>query len=411
LYVTFTATATSHTFLVGSATFTATQFFYIDQAVFVTGTIVEDYFDGDTADTLLFDYAWTGTKGNSTSTATPKSLPPARFNLGVYTLTSVTGIPLGVALPDYTVVGYDNLYLLDQPITSTISFSQGVPVLDAVRQTIGRAPTGVVPQILLDSTSQGRLLAPMTFPVGTGDVVYTWLTVVNSLLAAIGYRGLWCDVDGNYRSEPYREPAMRAEEFWFVAEATDDALIVDPDIARHTIVAPESRTFDNDMYNIPNRWVFVQNGRTTRPVVDDGLYIVDNVYEGPTSQVAIGRIIAAPAVFLDATGQGDLIKQGNATVAKMKNWSEIITVQTAPLPIAGHFDVVRYDDPSLQGISTRKMLAHNWELPLDGSDMTWTWEAIVDAQSWYVGPYADGSAVDPGGVIPSFATFLPGVQR
>jgi len=34
--------------------------------------------------------------------------------------------------------------------------------------------------------------------------------VINELLASIGYRGLWCDENGNYRADRYIPPAQRA---------------------------------------------------------------------------------------------------------------------------------------------------------------------------------------------------------
>ena len=65
----------------------------------------------------------------------------------------------------------------------------------------------------------------------------------------------------------------------------------------------------------------------------------------------------------------DAYRQG----LKTKAIAERFKVTTGPVPAAGHFDIFDYLDAAF---GARKVQAVEWSLPLDGSDMTWTWEAV-----------------------------------
>src|SRR4029077_12625555 len=216
----------------------------------------------------------------------------------------------------------------------------------------------------------------LSWPLDTEHTTSTWLNVINDLLAAIGYRGLWCDENGNYRADPYVPPASRAIEYTLDAGSTDQAAFNDPQYARHEIVSTAQRLYTFDTFNVPNWWRFVQNNTTVAPVEGAGQYTVTDISGGPTSQLIIGRVVKAPVQFLDAATQVDLVTQGDAIVAADRNVAETIQVDTAPLPIAGHFDVLGYSDEFIPETSFRKAMAQSWSLPITGGDMTWMLRSI-----------------------------------
>src|SRR6266498_1027327 len=69
--ITFTATSTSHTFLLYGNGFTTGQFFYVDAVLIEQAGSVGSYFDGATTADAIYTYSWTSTANASTSLATP----------------------------------------------------------------------------------------------------------------------------------------------------------------------------------------------------------------------------------------------------------------------------------------------------------------------------------------------------
>jgi hypothetical protein len=232
---------------------------------------------------------------------------------------------------------------------------QSTTCLDAVRTVIELAGGGA--PLLIDGTQQVAVLpGPMVWAL-TDSNPATWLDVCNDLLEAVGYGSLWVDLDGNYRSEPF-VPALQRPIGWTFDLGDEDTNLVGPE-----------RTSDQDVWSAPNRWKFVRRGMAVTPVVGDGIYIVDNLSRGPSSQQSLGRVRTS-TVFLDAVDQAALEAQGDRIVAEDTAATRTITLSVDPLPIAGHLDVVRYiDDPDA---ATAEVVS--WELPLDGSPGQWVLE-------------------------------------
>lgn len=286
----------------------------------------------------------------------------ARFNVGVAVLTT-PDLPVGDTPGTYDVQGYDRLYLLRRPIGDSYQVAAGTTVLTAVADALTAAG---VTGVLLDGTAAAKTLpTDMVWPLiptgtdGADDsTATTWLNVVNQLLASISYRGLWVDESGYYRSEPYINPSRRAAEFTF---AVDDIT--------QTIIAPD-RTVSVDQWNQPNRWVFIQQNRApdaVAPTEGDGIYTVDLV---PT-----GDLPWVKQLLLDAADQASLEDQGDQVVASDQQRTTTLKLSTGPFPAAGHFDVYELADSAIPGVT--KAQAMEWSLPLDGSDMTWTWTAVA----------------------------------
>lgn len=291
----------------------------------------------------------------------------ARFNVGVFCLVTPDE-DRGETPGTYNVQGYDRLYLLNRPIGDTYTVAAGVGYLAAVAAVIAAAGlTGV----LLDTTAAAKTLpAPMTWPLirdpnstsSTDNSNATWLRVVNDLLAAVNYRGMWCDENGFYRSAPYVNPRDRAPEFTF-------------DSGTRTVLGSKF-TITKDVWSAPNRWVFIQQNRDASlpaPVEGAGRYTVNNVAEGPTSQLARG-LVWTSVVPLDAADQVTLVAQGDQRVAADMAVSETRKVTTSPFPAAGHADVAIHDDPELGAV---KVQALDWQLDLGGADVSWTWSVVA----------------------------------
>lgn len=281
----------------------------------------------------------------------------ARFNLGVYVMTTPDQ-PVE-ADPVFKVQGYDKLHVLQAEVGDSYSVPVGTGYLGAVRAAISAAGAGT--KVLLDSAAADKVLTTaMVWPLTNSDQT-SWLRIVNDLLAAIGYRGVWADQDGYLRSEPYRPAGERSLEWRF-----------DVDDERTTIVG-EDRTVTTDTWGVPNWWRFLRRDLLGTPFEGGGQYTVINQSGGLTSVDSIGRRVPK-VVWLDAADQASLTAQGDAIVAADQRVSAVLKMKTGPLPIAGHFDVVAYTDTLRPDIA--RLQAREWSMPLDGSDMDWTWEVV-----------------------------------
>jgi hypothetical protein len=297
----------------------------------------------------------------------------ARWNRGVYALTTPVRDRIGWSPQTWTVTGWDRVYLLNRQVGADYTVAAGTDYLSAIYQVFTDAGlTGV----RLDSTAQGKtlptrkawpLVATSTDPDQDTTPV-TWLRVVNDLLSAIGYRGVYADADGLYRSEPYTDPSSRAVEYTFDATSL------------RSVPVGLDRALTVDVWATPNRWIFTAQNppQGVTPSAGNGLlYIVDNTTDGPTSQAPYpgGRGLVWPAAYsYDAADAASLKAQGDARVAADKRATATLEVSTATFPGAGHADVFRYADPDA-GV-TRTVQVSQWSMPLDGGDVSWSWDVI-----------------------------------
>ena len=275
-----------------------------------------------------------------------------RWYLGVYLLTTPEA-PLGEDPVTYDVSGYDKLHLLQKPVGDTYVIPTGTGYLAAVRQAlIDAGATGAPP--LLDSSAEDLLLpAPMVWVLDPASPV-SYLRVVNDLLGAIGYRGLWADVTGRYSSRPYQSPLLRPP-VWTL-DVTD----------QRTCILGESRTLTTDVYEPTNWWRFIRTGMTVQPTEGAGLYTVDLSAGGSTYKAVRA---------LDAANQASLQSQGDAIIQTARQVRRTLEVSTGPLPLLGHFDVFNYVDPDA-GLAVLCQ-ARSHRIPLDGGDVTLTLEVLA----------------------------------
>lgn len=280
----------------------------------------------------------------------------ARFNLGVFVMTTPDS-PRGEDPVLYDVVGYDLLHLLQAGPGDTYVVDAGTTYFAGIQSALAAAGLGVTVQ--LDGTRQASVLTDAMVWALTPDQPPSWLRIVNDLLDAIGYRGLWMNQDGVPRSGPYLNPSVRPVEWTFDTSNSNTNLV------------GTDRSLASDVWAAHNWWRFVRKGMATRPVEGDGIYTVTNPSDGRTSVAALGRTVRADVHFVEAVDQASLVTQGDRAVAADQSASRTFTVMVEPLPIAGHFDVVQLDDEG----ESDKCQVTSWTLPLDGSQGRYVMEA------------------------------------
>jgi hypothetical protein len=276
--------------------------------------------------------------------------------VGVFLLETPTTVT-GRTPRTWVVEGYDLLGALAVDGGRTYRVAAGTKITDAVVQAIAAA--GITATVQLASTGDAPTL-PSDMVWSMRDDV-TWLRIVNDLLAAGGYRGLWADHLGRYRSEPYRPPQDRGVEWEYDAGHVDTIL-------------GDRMELTTDLWQIPNRWVFyVDDPARGEPVAGDTLYIVDTPDTDPTSAAARGRVIPRK-VAVDAADHASLVSQGDRIAARDREVTTRAAVTVGANPLHGHFDVIRLVDAEA-GVSGKWQVT-SWSLPLDGSDMTLDAKAV-----------------------------------
>lgn len=264
--------------------------------------------------------------------------------LGVYLLTTPQTV-LGDTPTIYEVSGYDKLHLLQHPIGDTATVVAGTGYLDAVRAAItasGATPTTV----LLDGTSEASVLpAPMVWVLDPESPT-TYLDVINDLLAAVGYRGLYADANGVFCSEPYQSPLVKPPTW--TLDLTD----------QHTVIVAEGSTLKTDIFSQTNWWRFIRKGMTAAPAEGTGLYTVD---------LSDGGAKIKSVQLVNAADQTALVAIGNAIVQTAQQVEQTLEVETGPLPLLGHFDVFIYKAPS--EIGELRAQARSHQISLDGGNV------------------------------------------
>jgi hypothetical protein len=136
------------------------------------------------------------------------------------------------------------------------------------------------------------------------------------------------------------------------------------------------RTLIQDVWRIPNRWVFVQSNRNASlpaPSEGAGIWTYDLPDAHPLS--AASRNLTWPDVReIDAADQASLEARGAAAVAADLRVTSTLKVATGPFPAAGHADVLSLDDPDLGPVE--KVIATRWALDLLGGNTSWDWEIV-----------------------------------
>lgn len=217
---------------------------------------------------------------------------------------SAVETPLGIFLPAAPVEQWDaygrkwnielldKLSILDQDIVTdasgnpvTYTAASGSNVLDLIRTIITDAGE------LADAIPIGSktLSEDIIWEAGT-----TRLKIINDLLDAANYFSLWTDGQGQYRVEPYVEPANRPVVYEALQPFTN---------SEDSLMSPEwSR--DRDIYSVPNRYVVVSQGSGIDEAFTSVATNVDPT--SPFSYPSRGRWITTVETGVEAVSLEDL---------------------------------------------------------------------------------------------------------
>lgn len=284
-----------------------------------------------------------------------------RFDLGAY-FTSVPSIDYTRSPITYVVEGYDILLRLANRVGSSYSLLAGDRILRAVESIL--LAQGFSRYVIDPQQTAATMPAARVWPI---DDNTTWLTVVNDLLASVGYAGIWSDWYGRLRCEAYTSPRDRAAEWVYLGEGGTTASQLSV-----------QRVVNHDYFDTPNRWIGCRqnNIEGATPEEGDGVYTFTNQLDGPTSVEARGRVITGPLILIDAADQTALVTAVEQRVAA--DMSVPTTIELSlPLanPLHWHFDRCYVVDAAL---GMHEVLVTKWILPLAPAtaDQTMVWTVV-----------------------------------
>jgi len=281
----------------------------------------------------------------------------ARFHLGAY-FVSIPARQLEEDPPTYEVQGYDILSALNDRVGESYAVDAGVTYLTAAETIL--LERGYLQYVIDQESAAAVLPSARVWPI---DDNRTWLHIVNDLLGAVGYQGVWSDWDGRLRLQPYQAPLDRAPEWYY-------------DTGPDTSMLSPARLQRDDFYDAPNRWIAVRSNNVDgpAPVEGNGIFTYVNDSDGPTSVAARGRTITADIMQLDVADQASLERAAMSRIDADIRRKSTIELATWPNPLHWHFDRLLVNDPGLG--ANLEILSTGWTLPLDGGDQTHLWSVL-----------------------------------
>jgi hypothetical protein len=272
----------------------------------------------------------------------PASGVSTEWCLGTFLLSSNVSSELTTAGDSSAAcTGYDRLLALDeQKVSWRFSYPAGTNPTTEVAATlasVGFQTGGVVAQ-------SKTLPAPLEWEPGT-----PLLTVINDLLASVGYSPLAMNELGQPVAAPYVDPAA-AEVVWkYAADAS-------------SVILPGVDT-TLDLFNVPNEWTAYVS-EPDRPVLRS-TYTNTNP-ASPTSTVSRGRTISQVVQLQQSTGDAPPGDQAtlDAKVQQMAQQSSQVysdvEFTTGLMPFHGNAEVFTLDT----GKGPIRYREHTWSLDL-----------------------------------------------
>lgn len=209
---------------------------------------------------------------------------------------------------------------------------------------------------VLESTGETRIAVTPSSAVLANpqawDAGVPKLTIINELLEAAGYWSLWVDGGGQFRVEPYVDPADREPAYEFV-QGSD------------SIHFPEwSR--DQDLSSVPNRFVCVGQGDDETPPL---VGVAENTDpDSPFSFQARGRWVTRTEEGVEAASQAVIDQLARRRLLDAMSPVEHVRARHALIPLNPN-DAILFTD---SGFSER-LTVQNMTVPF-------TWDAVVDAE-------------------------------
>lgn len=273
-----------------------------------------------------------------------------RYNLGVYLPDTPARIS-GDTPQIYDVEAYDALTHVNTPYGKSLSVDEGTAYLTQVNTLLTEAG---VPAYSIDQTS-AAITTPSNF-IWAIDSRNTYLKIINDLLLGVGYDKLYSDRNGTLRAIPFAFPADKSSTWTYDTESSN------------TIVVEGARS-ENDLHEIPNKWVFVRDDpEQAIPSEGAGLYTVTNQSDGITSVDSRGRTITKIENIRHAYSQTELVIIGDQQVIGDQRVRTSVSMQSGPNPYHFHYEVVTLNSPEI-GAANAKFMQESWTFDLGGGDM------------------------------------------
>lgn len=254
---------------------------------------------------VRIDYAAEWSDGFRASTPIAVMVPTQ-----VTTRRTTSGRAIEVQLLDRVTI------VLQQRAPTAVSCEAGVTVTAAVRSQL----SAVGMPLVAITDSPESLRTAMSWEAGTSR-----LTIINDLLAAIGYAPLWADRLGQLRAESYLPPEKRPEVWRF-------------DSGGPLVVSREIED-DLDLHAIPNRLVVRTEG-TDQVAGLVSAPATDEDPESPLSYPSRGRWIDAEVETVEATSQAVLDRLAVERLRIAQRATIRQTIHHMSVPVLGMHDVV-----------------------------------------------------------------------
>ena len=216
---------------------------------------------------------------------------------------------------------YDKLLILHEDcFGTTTTVPAGANAVDHCLSVVrGSGETNVV-----IPASPATVRNDLIFEPGTSR-----LQVVNAVLDSIGYTSLWCDGNGQYRAEPYREPMARplALELVSGANATHQA----------------SFGVTSNSADIPNRLTLIARTDGDTPALTRTLTLDEIAPDHPLTIARRGRVVARVEQDVEAASQTALDGLCRRRLLAAAQISQTIEISHAMAPLTLN-DRVRFRD-------------------------------------------------------------------
>lgn len=257
-------------------------------------------------------------------------------------------IPWGVYLPATPVLDHDGVrYSRSVELTTKVAIIDQ----DAVTESWSLpANSLIIPAVvdLIESTGETRIAvtestartsSTLAFEAGTSK-----LTIINELLTSANYTSLWADGLGQFRVEPYIDPADRPLAHHF--EYGEASLIV------------PGWTREQDVLSVPNRVIVTSPGDDESDAI---VGIAENI--DPASPYSIpsrGRVIARAEEVSDMTSTSAATAHARRLLQAGMTPVSTVTVSHAILPLEPH-DLVRFTTDQGTSLATVREMSMSFE--------------------------------------------------
>lgn len=244
----------------------------------------------------------------------------------------------------------------DDLLTEAFSLPAGSNIIDTVSGIM--IALGQTKFVMTPSSEVTRIDQTFT-PSGGGEdeQPMNWLSVINELLRQANYSTLYCDVNGQFRGEPYVDPARREPEY--VLEYGEDSI--------HLPIW----TREQNWYEIPNRVILRSQGTGD----SEGLIAVAENLDAnsPYSYPARGNRWISICEDREASSQTVLNQMARDRLGAAQYRVVNLQVTHATIPV-WTTEAIRFTTPGYSGLVT----VSNWSVNMGvGSLMDATWREVI----------------------------------